>query len=139
MDSPAVVILIVVAVAIVVCVGLYLAWLQEKKRREALAALAHELNWSFSPAKDAEHDDEYAHFEIFRKGHSRAAYNTLSGTIDIGGRSYAAKAGDFHYKITTSNGKTTSTRTYHFSYLIVHLPFAGVPNLLIRKEGFFGD
>ena len=43
--------------------------------------------------------------------------------------------GDFRYKITTHTGKSTQTRTYRFSYLILHLPFDGVPDLLIRREG----
>ena len=30
-----------------------------------------------------------------------------------------------------------TTRTHRFSYLIVHLPFSGLPDLLIRPEGVF--
>ena len=56
-------------------------------------------------------------------------------TIDE--RNYPAKMGDFVYKITTSTGKSTQTRTYRFSYLILHLPFGNVPDLLIRREGMF--
>lgn len=129
--------IIIAGILILACVGGYINWLREKRRREALMALARELGMSFNPLKDRSHDNEYAHFEIFRRGHSRAAYNTLTGTVAIKGRPYAAKMGDFKYKITTSNGKTTSTRTYRFSYLIVHLPFVGVPDLLIRREGMF--
>ena len=44
--------------------------------------------------------------------------------------------GDFTYQVTSSNGKSTSTTTYRFSYVILHMPFVGVPDLLIRKEGF---
>lgn len=115
----------------------YLALQAEKKRRDELASLAQLLGWRFDPEKDRSHDKEYSHFEIFRRGHSRAAYNTLSGALQIDGRPYPAKMGDFTYKITTSNGKTTSTHTYRFSYLIVHVPFPGVPDLLIRREGIF--
>ena len=45
--------------------------------------------------------------------------------------------GDFVYKITRNTGKSRSTRTYRFSYLIVHLPFGDVPDLLIRREGLW--
>ena len=45
--------------------------------------------------------------------------------------------GDFVYRITRSTGKGTSTRTYRFSYLIIHLPYRSVPDLLIRREGLF--
>ena len=128
------IILIIGLVLVLVSVGAYYAYLREKKRRLALQALAYELGWTFDPFKDRTHDVFYAHFEIFRRGHSRAAFNTLTGSVEINGRWYDAKMGDFSYKITTSNGKTTSTHTYHFSYLIVHLPFVGVPDLLIRRE-----
>lgn len=130
------IILIIVAV-LAIAVVVYLSYLAAKRRREALAALAGELGWRFDPSRDRSHDDEYAHFEIFRRGHSRAAYNTLFGELEIYRRTCPAKMGDFTYKITTSTGKSTQTHTYRFSYLIVHLPFAGVPDLLIRREGMF--
>ena len=129
-------IIIIAAIILVVVFG-YFGWLAAKKRRDALSQLARKLGWSFSPASDRSHDEEYAHFEIFRRGHSRAAYNTLWGTLEIHGATCAAKAGDFTYKVTSSNGKTTTTTTYHFSYLILHLPYPRVPDLIIRPEGFF--
>ena len=128
--------IIVIAIVLVAVLG-YFSWLAAKKRREAMAMLAGELGWSFSPHKDRSHDEEYAHFEIFRRGHGRAAYNTLWGSLEIHGRSCTGKMGDFTYKVTTHSGKSSSTQTYRFSYLIVHLPFGRVPDLLIRREGIF--
>jgi hypothetical protein len=128
------IILIIVGIAAIAAFA-YLGWLAEKKRREAMAALAAKLGWHFDHRRDRDHDDEYAHFEIFRRGHSRAAYNTLTGELEVDGRSYPAKMGDFVYKVTRHSGKSTHTRTYRFSYLIMHLPYAGVPDLLIRREG----
>ncbi len=52
-------------------------------------------------------------------------------------RGYPVRMGDFVYKVTRRSGKTTTTHTYRFSYLIVHLPFGRVPDLLIRREGVF--
>jgi hypothetical protein len=127
-------IFIVGGIAIVVAIVAYIAWLHEKKRREELAVLAAEWGWRFDPARDRRHDREYSCFEVFRRGHSRAAYNTLTGTFAVDGRQYEAKAGDFTYKITTSSGKSSSTTTYQFSYIIIHLPWR-TPNLLIRREG----
>src|SRR5205085_4299284 len=60
--------------------------------------------------------------------------NTLRGPLDASGRAFGALAGDYSYKITRSNGKTTSTSTYRFSYLIVKVPFPDTPGLLIRPE-----
>ncbi len=130
------ILLVIVGIALVGVV-IYFGYLAQKKRREEMAALAAQLGWRFHPTKDRSHDDEYSHFEIFRRGHSRCAFNTLTGELTIDERNYPAKMGDFVYKITTSTGKSTQTRTYRFSYLILHLPFGNVPDLLIRREGMF--
>ena len=115
----------------------YFAWKKERERREALKKIAIELGWSYSPAHDRHHDDQYSHFEIFRRGHSRVAYNTLRGTLPIFGISAAAQIGDFRYKVTRGSGKSRHTSTYHFSYLIVHMPHRTIPDLVIRPEHMF--
>ena len=124
-------------VAILVVVFGYLSYLAEKKRTEALRALAQELSWRFSAEKDYAHDEEYAHFEIFRRGHSRVAYNTLVGEVVVGEDRYPTKMGDFRYKVTSGSGKSRSTRTYNLSYLILRLPYPSIPSLIIRREGMF--
>ena len=136
MDGPLKIILVLAVIAFVCVIG-YFAWLAEKKRREAMAALARRLGWRFDPSRDRDHDEQYAHFEMFRRGHSRAAHNTLTGEVEIDGRHWPAKMGDFTYKVTSHTGKTTTTHTYRFSYLILHLPFARVPDVFIRREGLF--
>lgn len=108
-----------------------------RQRREALAALAQELGWNFYPQRDTDHDDHYAHFEIFRRGNGRTAYNTLVGHRTIDGVQVPVKAGDFRYTVTTGSGKDRKTTTYTFSYLILHLPHENTPDLLIRPEHFF--
>lgn len=106
-------------------------------RQQALAQLAVELGLAFDTGRDTAHDERYSNFEIFRRGHSRAAYNTMSGEAEIAGRPHRLVMGDFTYKVTSSNGKTTTTTTYRFSYLILHLPLPIVPDLLIRPEHLF--
>ena len=130
------VILVILGVAVLGTIA-YVGYRLQKKRRQEMRALAGRLGWRFDPRRDRTHDDEYAHFEIFRRGHSRAAFNTLTGTLKISEQACPTKVGDFVYKITTHTGKSSSTRTYRFSYLIVHLPFKEVPDLLIRREGIF--
>ena len=115
----------------------YFAWLEQKKRREELAALAHELGWSFDPSHDSLHDEQFAQFEIFSRGHGRSAYNTLEGSIELLGADCSVRMGDFKYKVTSGSGKNRRTTTYRFSYLIVQLPFHGIPALVIRPEGVF--
>ena len=134
--EPALVVLLVVLGIALVGTVAYLGWLAEKKRREALAALARELGLRFEPGLDHDHDDQYAQFEIFRRGHSRAAKNTLHGAVELFDRPCPVLAGDFRYKVTRSTGKSSSTTTYHFSYLIVHPPW-DTPPLLVRPEGVF--
>ncbi len=129
--------LLVIAGIVLIGAVAYFSWLAEKKRREAMATLAAELGWSFDPIRDRSHDEEYAHFEIFRRGHGRAAHNTMWGELELKGRVWPAKMGDFTYKVTTRSGKSTRTTTYRFSYLILHMPWSGVPDLLIRREGMF--
>ncbi len=112
----------------------------QKKRQERIAALraiADRRGWRFSEHKFHDHDEQYAHFEIFRRGHSRAAYDTMAGSLEIFGESVYAQAGDFTYKVTRRNGKSSSTTTYHFSYLIIELPFRPVPDVLARRENIF--
>lgn len=134
--EPALVILVVGGFIALIGFVAYLSWKAEQKRRQELEALAHELGLRFHEGKDSDHDDEYEQFEIFRRGHSRVAMNTLSGALDLFAQRCEVRCGDFRYKVTRSNGKSTSTTTYNFSYLIVHPPW-DTPPLLIRPEGLF--
>jgi hypothetical protein len=134
--EPALVVtLVIVAIALVATIA-YMSWLAEKKRQEALAGLAQELDLRFDPGLDHGHDDEYEQFEIFRRGHSRVARNTLHGFVTLFDQGCHLVAGDYRYKVTSGSGKNRSTRTYKFSYLIVHPPW-DTPPLLIRPEGMF--
>ena len=127
----------IVVIAVFVVAFIAAAWFAHKaaaERRRALAELAARLGLRFYPDEDDGHDDDYAQFEIFRRGHSRVARNTLSGALELFGRPCAVRAGDFRYKVTSGSGKSRSTRTHRFSYLIVQPPWQ-TPPLLIRREG----
>ncbi len=131
-------VILIVAVMVAVAIGAaILTRIQANKRREALAGLASELGFQFDPGYDSSHDEQYAQFEVFRRGHDRYAYNTLTGAIEIDGRSFPCRMGDFTYKVTSGHGKNRRTTTYRLSYLITHLPFRGAPSLLIRRESMF--
>ncbi|MCA8953660.1 MAG: hypothetical protein KDE27_29375 [Planctomycetes bacterium] len=134
--EPAVLILIVVGFVALIGTIAYLQWQAEKKRQSELAAFAAANGFAFDPGHDSSHDDRFAQFEIFRRGHSRIARNTMTGRTRLFDRDCRIVCGDFRYKVTSSNGKTTQTTTYNFSYLIVHPPW-DTPPLLIRPEGFF--
>lgn len=130
---PALIALLVIVGVVVFGATAYLSHKAEVKRREEMAALAERLGCRFDPSRDRTHDEMYSRIDVFRQGHSRAAYNTIQGKHEIGGRPFPLKMGDFTYKVTSSNGKSTSTSTYNLSYLILHLPVQA-PDLLIRQE-----
>lgn len=123
-------------VAFLAAILAYIGWRQEQARRAALAETARSLGLTFEHEDNDAHDEEYAQFEIFRRGHSRTAKYTMRGRIDLFGKACEVCTGDFRYKVTSGSGKHRSTTTYLFSYLIVHLPWPS-PNLLVRREGFF--
>lgn len=121
----------------------------EERRKQRIAdmrSFAQSLDLGFTEQQNPYHDEHYAHFELFRQGFDRNAYNTIFGTIEHDGRTLGVNAGDFTYKTretyttTDSKGRTrTRTRivTHRFSYFIVELSLRNVPDLLIRREGLF--
>mgnify|MGYP001274483160 CR=1 FL=1 len=110
---------------------------QQQQRLADMALLAQQLGWQFNSDRDSDHEELYSQFEIFRRGHSRYAYNTLLGTMKINGESCPLRMGDYHYRVTSGSGKSRRTRTYEFSYAIVNLPYVRQPDLFIRQEGVF--
>jgi hypothetical protein len=129
---------IVLGVLVVAAIAFFafLSWQAEQARLRALQALAAELGLRFDAGEDHGHDDEYPQFELFRRGHSQVATNTLHGRVQLFDRPCTVVAGDFRYKVTSGSGKSRRTRTCRFSYLIVHPPWP-TPALLIRPEGLF--
>lgn len=128
--------LVLLGVLLLVAVGAYLHWRAEQARRLELQQIADRLGFRFAPGDDPDHDDRYAQFEIFRRGHSRVAKNTMTGTLQLLDHPCRVCCGDFRYRVTRQHGKSRSTSTYRFSYLIVHLPWR-TPPLLVRPEGIF--
>jgi len=108
-----------------------------QQRREALSALALRMGFDFYPEKDTSLDERFSHFAVFRKGHSRAATNTMRGKVRVNGEVHPVMMGDYRYKQTEGSGKSRRTVTYRLSYLIVQFPRSGVPDLLIKPEGIF--
>jgi hypothetical protein len=123
--------------AVLVGLAIYGDHVARQKRKAALAQLAKELHCRFDPFEHDPPAATYSGLGAFARGHSRRAYNTLTGRVDVGDDSYALTGGDFLYKVTTSNGKTTTTSTHRFSYWIVHLVWTHCPSLVVRPEGFF--
>ena len=134
LTTPLVILLVALGIAVVI-VGGVLAYKAEQARLAALRAFAASMGWTFEPRRNTRHDDEHRHFSPFQRGTNRYAFNTMSGPIEIDGRAFHARMGDFHYQVTRSNGKTTHTSHYRFSYLILQTPFGDRTDLRVRREG----
>lgn len=131
------IVLVAVIVLTLVGVAVYFGHKAEQERIAALRLIASDHGWAFDPSSDRHHDDVYGCFPIFTQGHSRRAYNTISGAHTVNGATHRVRMGDYLYRVTRSNGKTTTTTTHRLSYLIVQLSYPGVPDMLIRPEHLF--
>ena len=130
------VVLVIVVLGFVVA-GMVFAYRQAEKRRAALQAFAVNRGLSYTKDHDSAHDDRFARFGMFRRGHSRAALNTMEGTITIAERSIRVRTGDFRFREQRGSGKNRRTVTVKFSYLIVWNPFGVGPETIVRREGIF--
>jgi hypothetical protein len=129
-------ILIILVVGLIVA-GMVFVHRQARKRREALRAFAADRSLTFVEGHDSDHDDRFARFAMFRKGHSRAAFNTMEGTILISDRSVRVRTGDFRFREERGSGKNRRTVTINLSYLVVWNPFGVGPETIVRREGLF--
>jgi hypothetical protein len=125
--GPIMIALAVVA-AVVAVAGFWISSVLKRRRAQALAGVARKYNWEFDLSNSRPFSEQSV-FDPFRHGSARTAYNTMRGPLTIGGREFAAVAGDYRY--TVSNGK--SSTTYHFSYAILRLPF-DTPGITLRPE-----
>lgn len=133
---------IILIIVLFAAVGFLVWWTErklERERTENLGRVARRLRWTFAaPAKDLTLRKRHRQFECFQKGHTRYAHNQMRGTLAVWDGALEAEAGDYHYQITRNTGKSRSTTTYRFSYLVVKLPFgARLPGLALRAEGLF--
>src|SRR5262245_50429829 len=135
---PGIVIVIFILFAVLIIVGAYFAHQQALKRQQELAALAGELGWSFSTDYDYSFDSHYPQFGCFQSGSDRYAYNLLTCSFLVGDASSFPTMSDYHYETqsTDKDGNTTH-HDHSFSFLVVDMPYANVPSLYIRREGFF--
>jgi hypothetical protein len=94
---------IIPGIILLVIVILIIAWHCEKKRSEALAAVAKALNFSFALKGDASLLSRHQHFNLFSKGYSKKTKNVMvgkSGNLDIT---------IMDYRYTVGGGKNSNT------------------------------
>lgn len=136
MDFPAP-LLLFAAGAAVVGVLAYFSHLAERGRTQELSAVAARLGWRFAPDRDTTLLAVGPPFEVFHRGHSRYAHNTMHGSLTLLGAPCRALLGDYHYKTTSGAGKNRSTKTHRLSYLLVDSPRLEGLGLGLRPEGVF--
>ena len=109
---------------------IYLAWLMEKKRTEALTAFAQANGYVFEgPAQQI--IDELSGFKLFNQGRSRSAKNMMRGSKEPG----AVRICD--YQFTTGSGK--HQQVHHQTICVLKTPGRAAPHFFIRRQRAFFD
>jgi hypothetical protein len=104
----------------------YLSYQARKKRREALAALAIEMRWSFSPEGDDTLRSIMSGFRLFAHGHSKRFTNLMRGSGDN------VNTALFDYAYTIGGGK--EKHTYRQTVLSLNLGGRPLPRFCLRPE-----
>lgn len=123
--------LLAVLVPVLVIAGIVLAYLHEKRRREALAAQASALGLVYERTPSEDLAGRCAGFPLMRQGFGRRASNVLRGRY----RGHDVRLFDYLYKTQQSDGKRSSTQTHHYSVAIALLPMR-VPRVRIVPENW---
>lgn len=117
-------------VACVFGVIAYYSWYLEKKRREAMAAAAAQVGFTYEPASAGTPGDTFGSFHLFNQGHSRSYANILRGPL-----SAETQALLFDYTYVTGSGKNRST--HHQSVAALYDSRAHFPGFELRPEHVF--
>jgi len=123
-----------------------MAYLREKRRREALAILARQLGFSFDPTKRHGAPHWAGDFELFRRGHRYGTKNHMAGAWrglsvrDVGLQPQAdqlsvpAEVFDYTYYTESTDSKGNTKRSYHTrTVLALELPEA-FPAITIKPD-----
>ena len=128
---------LVIGMVVLVIVAIVVGSKRERERREAMRASAASMGLRFTDRDDTL-DERMAAFPPFAVGHSRVGLNLMEGEATLGGVRMTFLGGDYQYKVTTSNGKSTQTTTYNMSFIAVTPVVLSVPEeLTVRAEGMF--
>jgi type II secretory pathway pseudopilin PulG len=143
---PSLVVFFVVAVVALVIVAGLMNYRAEKKRREALAALAQRLGLRFDPAQRSGAPGWAEPFELFKRGHRYGTKNHLSGSWAglvapesqlqprLGRVEVPLDALDYTYYTESHDSKGGHSRTYYTrTVLALDLP-QSFPGITIKPD-----
>lgn len=103
----------------------YLAWLMEKKRTEAMTAWAQSHGFVFEGATP-QLIDELSAFKLFNQGRARTAKNTMRGSKEPG----AVRICD--YQFTTGSGK--HQQVHQQTIVVLKTPGRMAPHFFLRRQ-----
>lgn len=101
----------------------------EKKRTEAMRAIAADIGLNFSATKHEALLAKLQSFTLFNKGRSRKMKNVMTAETDL------AQLTIFDYQYTTGGGD--SSRTHHQTVIAMESESLCIPEFTLRPEGFF--
>ena len=119
--------------AVVVISVVIISYLVEKKRQEALVALASRLGLRYRKGKDRGLVLLHGAFDLLRKGSNRYAQCILSG--DYEGEQVTAF--DFHYETYSTNSKGQRQTHHHYFTCVICALSRPYPEMKVRPEGLF--
>jgi hypothetical protein len=125
-------IFLIVIVVLFIVGSIVISMIIEKKRIEAMSALALRLGLQFSSGNDYHLADQYHFINGLALGDNRYAYNILHG--DYQGQSLTAF--HYHYETHTHTKNGRSTTHHYLSVMALKLPLS-FPELVIAPEGIF--
>jgi len=121
--------LIIIGIVTVVGLIIFAAWFYEKKRTEALQAIAKALNFSFERKGDELLIAMHNNFDLFTKGRSKKISNVMNG------RSGDMDITIMDYQYTTGSGKNSTT--YSQTLIAVQSKHLRLPPFTLSPENIF--
>lgn len=123
------VVLIIGGIIAVVAIALIVAWHLEKKRTEALQAVAASLKLAFSKKASDSFVPSLSQFHLFSQGRSKKASNVMNG------RANEIDVSIFDYQYTTGGGK--SSHTWRQTVVLFRSSMLHLPRFTLRPERLF--
>ena len=103
----------------------YIAWLLEKKRTEAMSAYAQTHGYAFEGERPSL-VDELTAFKLFNQGRRRTVKNLMRGAKDVGG----VRICDYQY--TTGSGKHQTV--WNQTICLLQTPGRAAPHFFCRRQ-----
>ncbi|TWT46622.1 hypothetical protein [Botrimarina hoheduenensis] len=129
-------ILLFAAFLVVITVGSLHAQRVEAERCAKLTLFAQQHGMIFSSAREPHLPGALGSMADFARGHSRYAYNLLTGVVRVADRSPQLLTGDYHYAVTRRSNNRSRTTHYRFSFLAVRCAKPATPRVTLRREMF---